>query len=91
MSEEKTTVPEIFLKPYDAQTHEDVLYKMWEESGFFNPDVCLDMLAFCQGGEDTAVFLMYINLRVEGIAGNLIGRIREIARCFNDAYGSFIT
>lgn len=25
-------------KAYDPQAHEDVLYKKWEESGFFNPD-----------------------------------------------------
>lgn len=28
----------IFLKPYDPKTHEDTIYKRWEESGFFNPD-----------------------------------------------------
>ena len=27
-----------FLKPYDPQKTEDRIYKLWEESGFFNPD-----------------------------------------------------
>lgn len=26
------------LKPYDPKTTEDKIYKLWEESGFFNPD-----------------------------------------------------
>ncbi len=29
---------EIFLKPYDSKSHEDEIYKRWEDSGFFNPD-----------------------------------------------------
>lgn len=31
-----------FLKPYDASTTEKNIYKMWEESGLFNPDVCVE-------------------------------------------------
>lgn len=31
-------IPEKFLKPYDPQSTEDRIYKLWEESGFFNPD-----------------------------------------------------
>lgn len=53
MSQEKTTetsngtrhqpnIPEVFLKPYDPAAHEDGLYAMWENSGFFNPDVCVE-------------------------------------------------
>jgi len=37
MSEE-TKIPEIFLRPYDPSEHESRIYKMWEESGYFNPD-----------------------------------------------------
>ena len=33
-----TTVPEIFLKPYDPSAHEANIYTLWQESGFFNPD-----------------------------------------------------
>ncbi len=32
------TIPEKFLKPYDPAVSEGDLYKMWEESGYFNPD-----------------------------------------------------
>ncbi len=35
-------IPEIFLKPYDPSAHEARLYTKWEESGFFNPDVCVE-------------------------------------------------
>ncbi|HJN62677.1 MAG TPA: valine--tRNA ligase [Candidatus Paceibacterota bacterium] len=31
-----------FLKPYDSKETEDRVYKIWEESGFFNPDICLE-------------------------------------------------
>jgi len=31
-------IPEVFLKPYNPLQHETSIYKMWEESGYFNPD-----------------------------------------------------
>lgn len=31
-------IPETLLKPFDAASVEPTLYKMWEESGYFNPD-----------------------------------------------------
>jgi valyl-tRNA synthetase len=34
----QTSIPEIFLKPYDPAEHEANIYKLWEESGYFNPD-----------------------------------------------------
>lgn len=30
------------LKPYSPQETEDKIYKKWEESGYFNPDVCVE-------------------------------------------------
>ncbi|MEJ0002334.1 MAG: class I tRNA ligase family protein [bacterium] len=33
---------EKFLKPYDAKNTEERIYKLWEESGFFNPDTCIE-------------------------------------------------
>ncbi len=30
------------LKPYDPQTTEDRIYSLWNESGFFNPDICIE-------------------------------------------------
>ncbi len=31
-------IPEKFLKPYDPQATETRIYKLWEDSGYFNPD-----------------------------------------------------
>lgn len=35
-------IPEIFLKPFSAEEHEKTIYDMWEQSGYFNPDVCVE-------------------------------------------------
>jgi valyl-tRNA synthetase len=35
-------IPAIFLKPYNPQGTESALYEKWEQSGFFNPDVCIE-------------------------------------------------
>ncbi len=35
-------IPPIFLKPYNPEEAETPLYNLWEESGFFNPDVCIE-------------------------------------------------
>jgi len=35
-------MPDKFLKPYDPQATEIAIYQKWEESGFFNPDVCIE-------------------------------------------------
>jgi valyl-tRNA synthetase len=34
-------IPEKFLKPYDPASTEDRIYKMWEDSGLFNPDTAV--------------------------------------------------
>jgi valyl-tRNA synthetase len=36
-----TGLDEKFLKPYNSKESEEALYKKWEDSGFFNPDVCV--------------------------------------------------
>ena len=33
---------EKLLKPYNPQKTEERIYKLWEDSGFFNPDVCVE-------------------------------------------------
>ena len=33
---------EKLLKPYDPKETENKIYKLWEESGFFNPDICVE-------------------------------------------------
>ena len=35
-------LPEKFLKPYNPAESEGEIYKRWEESGFFNPDTCIE-------------------------------------------------
>jgi len=35
-------LPDKFLKPYDPEETEKRVYKLWEESGFFNPTVAID-------------------------------------------------
>ena len=32
------STPEIFKKPYNPTEHEEKIYQLWEESGYFNPD-----------------------------------------------------
>jgi len=38
MEEKQSSVPEIFLKPYNPEEHEAGIYAAWEKSGYFNPD-----------------------------------------------------
>lgn len=38
MDDTKSDIPEIFLKPYEPKDHEKVMYELWENSGYFNPD-----------------------------------------------------
>ena len=33
---------EKLLKPYNHKETENKIYKLWEESGFFNPDICIE-------------------------------------------------
>ena len=42
MMKKEAKTPEKFLKPYSPQETEDEIYKLWEESGFFNPDTCVE-------------------------------------------------
>ena len=35
---QQSNIPEIFLSPYNPADHESDIYKMWEDSGYFNPD-----------------------------------------------------
>ena len=38
---EQTNINPKFLKPYNPNETEDKIYKLWEESGLFNPDKCI--------------------------------------------------
>ncbi|MBL7045508.1 MAG: valine--tRNA ligase [Parcubacteria group bacterium] len=41
-----------FLKPYDPQATEDKIYQKWEDSGFFNPDKCVEA-GICSADAET--------------------------------------
>jgi valyl-tRNA synthetase len=45
------------LKPYDPKETEGRIYKMWEESGFFNPDVCIEKGATDKDAETFSIVL----------------------------------
>jgi valyl-tRNA synthetase len=40
--EEKNTIPEKLLSPYNPKETEPRIYATWEKSGYFNPDVCIN-------------------------------------------------
>lgn len=40
--ENKANLPEKLLQPYSPTSTEGVIYKAWEQSGYFNPDVCIE-------------------------------------------------
>jgi len=42
VNEQDNNIDPKFLKPYNPKETEDRIYKLWEESGFFNPDVCVE-------------------------------------------------
>ncbi len=50
-------IPEKFKKPYDPIQYEDALYAHWEESGFFNPDVCVEKGVTRQNAEKFSIVL----------------------------------
>lgn len=35
-------INEKFLRPYSPKDTEDKIYEIWEKSGFFNPDICIE-------------------------------------------------
>ena len=57
---------ERLLKPYDPKATEDKIYKLWEESGFFNPDVCVE-----KGNTDKGAKHFSIVLPPPNVTGNL--------------------
>lgn len=46
-----------FLKPYDPKETEERIYKLWEDSGFFNPDVCIEKGATSKDAEPFSMVL----------------------------------
>lgn len=54
---EQLKVPEKLLKPYDPKATEEATYKRWEESGFFNPDVCVEKGIAAKDAETFSIVL----------------------------------
>ncbi len=42
MSDTNKHIPEKFLSAYNPKESEDAIYKLWENSGYFNPDTCIE-------------------------------------------------
>ncbi len=42
MNEDNSDIDPKLLSPYNPAETENRIYKLWEESGFFNPDVCIE-------------------------------------------------
>ncbi|MFN3188442.1 MAG: valine--tRNA ligase [Candidatus Paceibacteria bacterium] len=57
MNEQKPNIPEVFLSPYNPAEAEDKLYTMWEESGLFNPDVCVEKGVAAPDAESFSIVL----------------------------------
>ena len=50
-------IPEEFLKPYNPGEHEKEIYRRWESSGYFNPDVCVEKGVAKKDAETFAIVL----------------------------------
>lgn len=50
-------IDEKFLRPYDPQETEKRIYKLWEESGYFNPDICVEKGATAKDAEPFSITL----------------------------------
>jgi len=54
---QESKVPEKLLKPYDPKRTEEHIYKRWEESGFFNPDTCIQKGVAAPNAESFSIVL----------------------------------
>ncbi|MCE9548876.1 valine--tRNA ligase, partial [Candidatus Nomurabacteria bacterium] len=54
------------LKPYNPKDTEERIYKLWEDSGFFNPDVCVEKGVTKENAEKFSIVLPPPN-----VTGNL--------------------
>ncbi|MEK7128070.1 MAG: valine--tRNA ligase [Patescibacteria group bacterium] len=59
-------LPEKLLKPYNPKETEERIYKLWEDSGFFNPDVCVKKGVTKENAESFSIVLPPPN-----VTGNL--------------------
>lgn len=57
MIERTSQIDPKFLKPYNPNETEDRIYKLWEESGFFNPDILIKKGIISKEAESFSIVL----------------------------------
>ncbi len=66
-----------FKKPYKPQENEDKIYKKWEDSGFFNPDKCIEAQVCEKEAESFSIVLPPPNVTGTLHMGHAAGTIIE--------------
>lgn len=68
-----------FLKPYDPTSTERPIYQKWEESGFFNPDVCIEKGITSPDAETFSIVLPPPNVTgILHLGSSMMGFIQDI-------------
>ncbi len=81
-------IPEVFLKPYSPQETEKALYTLWENSGYFNPDVCVEKGITDQNAEPFSIVMPPPNANGSLHAGHaLFVTLEDIMIRFNRMNG----
>lgn len=57
MNQEYPDIDPKLLSPYNPKETEDRIYKLWEDSGFFNPDVCIEKGVTKEDAEPFSIIL----------------------------------
>ena len=52
-----TCMNDKFLKPYEPKETESLIYQLWEKSGFFNPDICIEKNITSKDAEHFSIVL----------------------------------
>ena len=83
-----TQIPEVFLKPYNPQETEKEIYELWEKSGFFNPDVCIEKGVTKEDAETFSIIMPPPNANGSLHAGHaLFVTIQDIMIRYNRMQG----
>ncbi len=57
MENKEPNIDSKLLSPYNPGATEDRIYKLWEESGFFNPDICIEKGVTDENAEPFSIVL----------------------------------
>lgn len=81
-------IPEKFLKPYNPKETEGRIYELWEKSGFFNPDVCIEKGVTAKDARTFTIIMPPTNANGSLHAGHgLVMTIEDIMTRFNRMRG----